>query len=174
MMLAFDGSINGLLLMTPFFDSVQSLPQWLLGPNSLLTIIITNIWRQFPWAAIMLYAGLQSIPQQLYEAADIDGASRWGKFRHVTLPQLMPVSTVILLLMILWTLVNFTIPYVLLGSQPSESANVLIVLAYNAGFSQSQYGAGAAISFLLFIIAMIFAYVYYKRTVQSEYQGGAI
>ncbi|WP_199268269.1 carbohydrate ABC transporter permease [Halorhabdus sp. CUG00001] len=174
MMLAFDGSINGLLLMTPFFDSVQSLPQWLLGPNSLLTIIITNIWRQFPWAAIMLYAGLQSIPQQLYEAADIDGASRWGKFRHVTLPQLMPVSTVILLLMILWTLVNFTIPYILLGSQPSESANVLIVLAYNAGFSQSQYGAGAAISFLLFIIAMIFAYVYYKRTVQGEYQGGAI
>ena len=173
LMFQVDGAINGILATLGIVE-MQNAPFWLLGDNTIWTITIANVWRQFPWAGIMLYAGLQSIPQQLYEAADIDGASRWGKFRHVTVPQLMPVSTVILLLLILWTLVNFTVPFVMLGSSPSDAANVLMMLAYNAGFSESAYGAGAAISFLLFIMAMIFAYFYYRKAVQSEYQGGAV
>ncbi|WP_135666432.1 carbohydrate ABC transporter permease [Halorhabdus rudnickae] len=147
---------------------------WLLGPNSLFAIIIANVWRNFPYAAIMLYAGLQSIPEQLYEAAEVDGAGWWGKFRYVTLPQLKPVSAVILLLLVLWTFVNFTTPYVILGGSPSDSGNVLMLLIYNFGFSQSNYGIGAALSVMLFLFSMSIAYIYYKRVVASSYDGGAI
>lgn len=147
---------------------------WLLGEHSLWAIIIANVWRQFPWAAIMLYAGLQSIPEQLYEAAEVDGAGRWQRFRYVTLPMLKPVSFVILLLLFLWTMINFTVPYVLLGGSPSDSANVLMLLIYSFGFSQSAYGIGAALSVLLFIVSMVIAWIYYHRVVNSEFEGGAI
>lgn len=147
---------------------------WLLGPNSLYAIIIANVWRNFPYAAIMLYAGLQSIPEQLYEAAEIDGAGRWGKLRYVTLPQLKPVSAVILLLLILWTFINFPVPYILLGGSPSESGNVLMLLIYSFGFKQSAYGIGSALSAMLFLFSMTIAYVYYKRVVASSYDGGAM
>lgn len=165
------GAVNGILRQLGLIDGSFF---WLLGPNSLFAIIIANVWRNFPWATIMLYAGLQSISPQLYEAAEIDGAGRWGKFRYVTLPQLKPVSAVILLLLILWTFINFTVPYVILGGSPSDAGNVLMLLIYAFGFEQSAYGIGAALSTMLFAFSMVIAWVYYRRVVASNFDGGAI
>jgi multiple sugar transport system permease protein len=147
---------------------------WLIGSNSFYSILMVNIWRYFPFAAIMLYAGLQSIPEQLYEAADIDGAGRWEKFRYITFPQLKPVTTVIVLLMVVWSFINFTIPYLLLGQNPSPSGEVLMLFIYNTAFGSLSYGLGAALSVILFVIAMIFSYAYYRATLSSDFQGGAI
>lgn len=147
---------------------------WLIGENSFYSILMVNIWRYFPFAAIMLYAGLQSIPEQLYEAADIDGAGRWAKFRYITFPQLKPVTAVIVLLMIVWSFINFTIPYLLLGQSPSPSGEVLMLFIYNTAFETLSYSLGAALSIILFVIAMVISYGYYRATLSSDFQGGAI
>lgn len=172
MMLSNDtGIVNHYLLMLPFVDEP---PFWLIGGNTIYSIIVANVWRNFPFAAIMLYAGLQSIPEQLYEAAEIDGAGRWGKFRYVTLPQLKPVSVVLLLLLTLWSLINFTVPYVLLGGNPSDAANVLMLFVYEYAFSNWAFGLGAAMSAVLFLVSMVLAYAYYRRLIDDEFEGGAI
>lgn len=147
---------------------------WLVGENSIYSITIVNVWKNFPFAAIMLYAGLQSIPEQLYEAAAIDGASRWATFRYVTFPQLKPVTAVIVLLMIVWSFINFTIPYLLLGQQPSQSGEVLMLFIYNYAFQNTEYGLGAALSVILLVVAMVLSYLYYKMTMRSDVQGGAV
>lgn len=147
---------------------------WLVGENSIYSIIVVNVWKNFPFAAIMLYAGLQSIPEQLYEAASIDGAGRLATFRYITAPQLKPVTAVIVLLMIVWSFINFTIPYLLLGQQPSPSGEVLMLFIYNYAFQNTAYGLGAALSVILLVVAMVLSYVYYKTTMQSNVQGGAI
>lgn len=172
MMLSSDtGVINDLLMS---LGLIQKPIFWLVGSNSIYSIIVVNIWKNFPFAAIMLYAGLQSIPEQLYEAASIDGASRWATFRYITFPQLKPVTAVIVLLMIVWSFINFTIPYLLLGQQPSQSGEVLMLFIYNYAFQNIEYGLGAALSVILLVIAMVLSYLYYKMTMQSDVQGGAI
>lgn len=165
------GIINQLLMSVGIINDEMF---WLVGSNSLYSILIVNIWRNFPFAAIMLYAGLQSIPEQLYEAAAIDGASRWAKFRYITLPQLKPVTAVIVLLMIVWSFINFTIPYLLLGQNPSKSGEVLMLFIYNVAFNDLSYGLGAALSVILLVIAMVLSYAYYKKTISADVQGGAI
>ncbi|AFK20868.1 sugar ABC transporter permease (plasmid) [Haloferax mediterranei ATCC 33500] len=165
------GMINHILRSVGLIDGSFF---WLIGPRSILAITAVWTWQNFPWAAIMLYAGLQSIPEHLYEAAETDGAGRWGKFRYITMPQLKPVSVVIVLLMVVWTLINFTVPYVLLGSSPSDSGKVLMLFIYNYAFTNWSFGLGAAMSAILFIVAMILAYIYYSRVIDGEFEGGAI
>ncbi|MFC4405517.1 carbohydrate ABC transporter permease [Haloarchaeobius iranensis] len=147
---------------------------WLIGPRSIVAITVVWTWQNFPWATIMLYAGLQSIPEQLYEAAETDGAGRWEKFRYITLPQLKPVSVVIVLLLTVWSFINFTVPYILLGSNPSDSGQVLMLFIYNYAFSNWSFGLGAAMSTVLFLVAMVLAYAYYRRIIGGEFDGGAI
>ncbi|UPM42973.1 carbohydrate ABC transporter permease [Halocatena salina] len=172
MMLSSETGIINEMLMT--LGLINDEIFWLVGENSIYSIIIVNIWKNFPFAAIMLYAGLQSIPEQLYEAAAIDGASRWATFRHITFPQLKPVTAVIVLLMIVWSFINFTIPYLLLGQQPSPSGEVLMLFIYNYAFKNLTYGLGAALSVILLVVAMVLSYLYYKKTMESNVQGGAI
>ncbi|WP_323174340.1 sugar ABC transporter permease [Natrialba sp. PRR66] len=163
------GIINSLLLSL----GVISEPiYWLIGDNTIWTLILVHSWTQFPLVMIMLYAGLQSIPEQLYEAASIDGAGRWEQFRYITFPQLKPVSAVVVLLMMLWTMINFTSPYILLGAQPPQSGQVSILYIYNFAFSNYQFGRGAAMSVVLFAIAMAMAMLYYKYLFDQDFTEG--
>lgn len=165
------GIINEALMLVGLIDDPMF---WLIGENSIYSITIVNIWKNFPFAAIMLYAGLQSIPQQLYEAAAIDGAGRWATFRYVTFPQLKPVTAVIVLLMIVWSFIHFTIPYMLLGQDPGESGEVLMLFIYKYAFQNGEYSVGAALSVVLLVVAMVLSYFYYRKTMRSDVQGGAI
>ncbi|MEY7852198.1 carbohydrate ABC transporter permease [Natrarchaeobius sp. A-rgal3] len=160
------GIINNILLSIGLINEPI---YWLIGDNTIWTLILTHSWTQFPLVMIMLYAGLQSIPQQLYEAAAIDGASRWQKFRYVTFPQLKPVSAVVVLLVMLWTMINFTAPFVLLGAQPPQAGQVGILFIYDFAFSNYQFGRGAAMSVILFLIAMTMAMIYYKYLFDDDF-----
>ncbi|GAB7119668.1 carbohydrate ABC transporter permease [Natrinema pallidum] len=165
MFLSESGIINHALMSVGLIDEPVF---WLLGDQALWSMTIAHVWLQFPWVMIMLYAGLQSIPQQLYEAAAIDGAGRWGKFRYVTLPQLKPVSGVVVLLMLLWTMIDFTTPYVMFGGSPPSSVEVTMVYIYNFSFRAFAFGRGAAMSVGLFVVAMVLATIYYRRFIRSD------
>ncbi|HEY8759408.1 MAG TPA: sugar ABC transporter permease [Candidatus Dormibacteraeota bacterium] len=124
---------------------------WLGTTNTALaSIFIVNIWRGAPFYGISLLAGLQTIPPDLYEAARVDGASRWQQFREITLPLLRPVLLVVLMLSTILTFADFQLPYVLTRGAPYNSTNVLATWAFNIGVPGGSIGLGAAISLVLF------------------------
>ncbi|RQG96690.1 sugar ABC transporter permease [Natrarchaeobius chitinivorans] len=168
MLLSDTGIINHVLLSAGVISDPLV---WLIGPNAIYSMILVNIWINFPWATIMLYAALKSIPDHLYEAARIDGAGRWGQFRYVTLPQLKPISVVISLLLILWSFINFTVPFVLLGQSATRSGEVSMLFIYNYAFQNYAFGLGGAMSVVLFLFAMGIALIYYKYAVSGTFEG---
>ena len=129
---------------------------WLGTTNTaLVSIFIVNIWRGAPFYGISLLAGLQTIPPDLYEAARVDGASRWQQFREITLPLLRPVLLVVLMLSTILTFADFQLPYVLTRGAPYNSTNVLATWAFNIGVPGGSIGLGAAISLVLFPLLAI-------------------
>jgi multiple sugar transport system permease protein len=129
---------------------------WLGTTNTALaSIFIVNIWRGAPFYGISLLAGLQTIPPDLYEAARVDGASRWQQFREITLPLLRPVLLVVLMLSTILTFADFQLPYVLTRGAPYNSTNVLATWAFNIGVPGGSIGIGAAISLVLFPLLAI-------------------
>jgi multiple sugar transport system permease protein len=119
------------------------------GP-ALASLMIVNIWRGVPFYGISFLAGLQTIPQELYEAARVDGADRWQQFRAITIPLLRPVLVVVLLLSTILTFGDFTLPYVLTNCAPYNSTCVLSTWAFQIGVAGGYIGVGAAISLVLF------------------------
>jgi multiple sugar transport system permease protein len=153
------GIINELLV-----DRVGLLaerPVWLLGPNSMWAIIIPSIWRALPFAALIFLAGLQAIPDELYEAASIDGAGAWRRFRHVTLPLLRPLIAIQLLFGVIYSAYQFAIPFVMLGTNPGPHADLLMTLVVRQSFTNNLFGYGAAISTLLMLAMLVWVAVWY-------------
>src|SRR5919198_2414428 len=114
-------------------------PMW-----AMVSVIFVNIWRGTPFFAISLLAGLQTIPQDLYEAASIDGANAWARFRHVTIPLLMPVLTIVMLFSIIQTFSDFQIVQVLTRGGPTDTTHLFATLAYQTGMQGGRLGQGAA------------------------------
>ncbi|GAA1224782.1 carbohydrate ABC transporter permease [Pseudonocardia alaniniphila] len=133
---------------------------WLLGTNAFISTTIVTIWQMFPFAFLMTMAGMQSIPEELYQAAALDGASVWQQLRHVTLGMLRPINSVLLLLLTLWTFREFNTPYVLFGSNPPESVNLLSVHIYDSSFLNWNFGFGAAMSVLMLLFLLVVAGVW--------------
>jgi len=118
--------------------------------TALTSLMIVNVWRGTPFYGIAFLAGLQTIPVDLYEAARVDGASRWQQFRSITVPLLRPVLVVVLLLSTILTFGDFTLPYVLTNCAPYNSTCVLSTWAFAIGVNGGYIGIGAAISLVLF------------------------
>jgi len=133
-----------------------------LAMNSLINV---NIWRGTPFYAIGLLAGLQTIPQELYEAAAIDGANAWYRFRNVTLPLIMPVLTIIVLFSIIQTFADFQLIYVLTRGGPANLTHVFATYAYQIGMVAGELSNGAAVSLFMFPFLLIFtiAVLWYQR-----------
>ena len=106
-----------------------------------VVVIAVKIWRSFPFMMLSLLAALQGIDRALYEAAAIDGASRWQNFLHITLPQLRNVSIVLCILMTIWTINDFETPFLITGGGPSNATENLILLAYRYTFARNQVGS---------------------------------
>ncbi len=124
---------------------------WLGHPTwGMVALILANIWRGVPFFAICLLAGLQTINQELYEAAAVDGASAWQRFRYVTLPLVRPVLLVVVLFSIIWTIADFQLPYVLTGGGPANSTHLFGTLAYQTAINAGRLGEGAAVSLFMF------------------------
>jgi multiple sugar transport system permease protein len=118
--------------------------------TALTSLMIVNVWRGTPFYGIAFLAGLQTIPPDLYEAARVDGASRWQQFRAITVPMLRPVLLVVLLLSTILTFGDFTLPYVLTNCAPYNSTCVLSTWAFQIGVAGGFISLGAAISLVLF------------------------
>ncbi len=144
---------------------------WLTNADlALFCVILVNAWRATPFFGITLLAGLQTIPQELYEASAIDGAGRWHRFRHVTLPLLMPILTITLVLSIIWTFSDFQVVYSLTRGGPMNSTHVLATLSYQVGLQTGKIGEGVAISLTMLPLLLVLVVVQLR---QLRGSGGA-
>ena len=136
--------------------------EWKTNPFwNFVAINMTNIWLGIPFMMVILLGGLQSIPQTYYEAADVDGATKWNKFRHITLPLLQPVMTPAIILGVIWTFNNFNVPY-LINDNELESSDILVTALFRAAFEYNRYGFAAAFAVVIFVILLIFCLIYMR------------
>ncbi len=124
------------------------------------SLILVNVWKEFPFAMIMMLAGLQTVPDQLLRAAQVDGAGAWHRFWHITLPHLKNVSVVTILLLLVANLNGFTIPYVMTGGGPAGASEIWITQIYQIAFGRIRFGLASAYSVILFIVMMTMGYFY--------------
>lgn len=131
--------------------------------------MIANIWLGFPFMMVICLGGLQSIPQEMYEAADIDGASAWKKFWTITLPLLRPVLVPATVLGTVWTFNNLNILWLITeGGKPANQSHILVTYIYNEAFTLYRYGYAAAFSLIVFLILLIFSVSFVRQTRGSE------
>lgn len=142
---------------------------WLVSPNiALVSVIIVNIWLGIPFNMVILYGGLQDIPDDLYEAAAIDGATGWRSFVNVTWPLLRPVVTVVLVLGFVYTVKVLDIVLVLTGGGPANSTQTLATQAYQYSFGVFNFGQGAALGNVLIVISLAASVLYLRLNRSSR------
>jgi multiple sugar transport system permease protein len=160
------GVLNQSLLQLHLID--HPVP-WLASTDlALISVTLVNIWVGIPFNMVILYGGLQAIPEQLYEAAGLDGANAWQRFRRITLPLLRPVTAVVLTLGLIYTLKVFDVIMVLTQGGPADSSQTLTTFSYDLSFQQLAFGRGAAVGNLLIGVAVVFAAVYLRTTRDGE------
>ena len=131
-------------------------------------IILVTVWRFAPYFMVVFLAGLLAIPPEYYEAAEIDGADVLRRFRHLTLPLLMPVTFFVVVVAALLSARIFLMPYIITGGGPGNATRVLSMLIYETGFSYMKMGRAAAISVVLFAIVMVLTVVQMKLFTRGE------
>lgn len=137
--------------------------QWLETPaGALASVIFASIWKGYPLVMIMVLAGLQAIPKDLYEAAELDGAGKVASFRHITLPGLRPVLLIVVILETVWYFKQFTIPWVMTAGGPVNATRLISIDIYRAAFESFQFGRAATIAVLVFFICLAITIVYRK------------
>ena len=155
--------VNWLLI---YFGLAKTGPSWLgNGDLAMASIIVINTWRGLPFYAITLLAGLQTIPADLYEAATIDGASSWQRFRFVTLPLLQPIILIVTLFSVIFTFADFQLVYVLTHGGPQNATNLLATYAFDIGMGAGQLGLGASVALTMLpaLALLIVAITLYLR-----------
>jgi arabinogalactan oligomer/maltooligosaccharide transport system permease protein len=160
------GSIN--LIITKYLN----LPavEWLKSPTeAFLACILTNVWLGFPFMMVIALGALQSIPHELYEAADIDGASWWHKLKNITLPLIRPVMIPAITLGTVWTFNNLNIVWLVSNAgEPSDQTHILVSFVYKAAFNLYRYGYAAALSMVIFVLLLMFSLFFLKKTRATE------
>lgn len=138
-------------------------PTW-----ALIAVIIVNIWLGIPFMTVTLLGGLQSIPAELYEAASMDGASRWQRFRSITLPMLRPIAFLVTLLDVIWTFNTFVVIFLLTGGGPFHRSDTLVSYAWEQAFQVPQrYGLGGAYGIIILLILLVFT-LFYSRMLRAN------
>jgi multiple sugar transport system permease protein len=127
-----------------------------------LGVVVADIWIGTPFMAIIFLAGLQSIPEELYEAAAIDGAEKWHQFWYITIPQLKSVLLIATLLSTIWTFVSFDVIWTMTGGGPINTTATLVIWIYQVGLENGNLGEGAAYSVIGFLFLMVFAVIYLR------------
>jgi multiple sugar transport system permease protein len=132
------------------------------------SLIVVNIWKEFSFAMIMMLAGLQTVPDQLLRAAQVDGASVWQRFWHVTFPHLKGVSMVTVLLLMVANFNSFIIPWIMTGGGPAGASDIWITQIYQIAFGRTRYGLASAYSVILFIVMMTLGYFYVRALTRGD------
>ena len=142
---------------------------WLAKPDTAVAaVIIASVWRFIPYMMIMMLAGLQSIPRELYEAAELDGAGMLAKFRDVTISELRYIIAVIVMFASIWTFNDFTLPYIMTQGGPSGATNVLPIEVYRTAFDALRFGRGAALAMVILLILLFASVIYVRRLLREE------
>jgi multiple sugar transport system permease protein len=138
---------------------------------ALMAIMIAEVWKTTPFAALILLAGLQAIPDDLYEAASVDGASPWQKFCHVTLPLIKPALLLALLFRTIDSLRVFDLVFIMTQGGPADRTNVLQFYGYKKTFAEGMVGYGSAIAVVVFLLALLLSMIYLRFLNTSRLQG---
>lgn len=159
------GMLNPLLTGLGLLSTPRA---WLASPDTALgAVIVANLWRGFPFISLILLAGLQAIPNALYEAAGVDGAGAWARFRHVTLPGLKRVMLIALTLDVINTVKYFDLIWVMTAGGPANRTEVLSTLIYRLAFQFFRTGRAAALAMVMVAALAVFSIFYVRLTVRT-------
>ncbi len=148
---------------------VRNGTSWLGDPRlALVCVMAARAWQFYPFAMVMFLAGLQSIPGEQYEAASVDGATALRKFFYITLPNLRPVSSVLLLLGVIWSFNDFNMVFVMTRGGPINASMVLPVLVREFSFVHFDLGKGSALSIIIFAMLFTLSYLYLRMHTRRE------
>ena len=160
------GILNHVLLISGLIDApVDWLGQM---PNAMISIILVGAWKYFPFVVIVVLARLQSIPEQLYEAATIDGAGPFQRFTDITLPQLRDVLVVVVLLRAIWDFKEFDLIYLMTGGGPVRATQTLSLLVYEEAFRLNRMGMASTYAVAMMLVLLGFTLVYLRQTNRLE------
>jgi ABC-type sugar transport system permease subunit len=162
------GAINGLLLQFGLIDSYIAFFSQM--PHAMGAVIFAHVWREFPLATILFLAGLQTIPPDYYDAAKVDGAGVWARFRFVTFPLLRWTFLIVAVYQTMIGIAVFDLVYVLTGGGPGTGTTLISWLAWTVTFKSLNLGQGAALSFLMAIVLGVLIWLY-LRVLQPDDQG---
>jgi multiple sugar transport system permease protein len=148
----------GLLnLLLHQLGAIERYIPWLTDPElARLSVVVAFVWTQFPFAAILIMAGLTMIERDLYEAAEVDGANLWQRFRYVTFPSLRPVFTILLIYHALVALTTYDLVYAMTAGGPGTATTLLSFRIWQESFSMMNFGTGSAIAFILVLLSLAF------------------
>ncbi|MFH0990026.1 MAG: sugar ABC transporter permease [bacterium] len=160
------GTINLILTNYLHLPAVE----WLRSPTeAFIACILTNVWLGFPFMMIVALGALQSIPHELYEAADIDGATWWQKFRAITIPLIRPVMIPAITLGTIWTFNNLNIIWLVSNAgEPADNTHILVSFVYKAAFNFYSFSYAAALSLVIFLLLFTFSMVFMKQSNATE------
>jgi multiple sugar transport system permease protein/raffinose/stachyose/melibiose transport system permease protein len=161
-----DGVVNGLLAAVGLEDQARI---WLGEPETALyALIVPALWRQVGYIMVLFLAGLKTVDPLLHEAAKVDGATAFERFRHVTLPQLRPITTVVLAVTVIDALRSFDIVWALTKGGPYHSSELLSTYQFSTGLLGSQLGYGSALAVVIFLLTVGTIVVYLVRSLRDE------
>jgi len=165
-MLYYDGIVNQVLLS---LGLIRGTVAWLgQSKTALPAVILARSFKLVPFVQVMFLAGLSAIPEELYEAATVDGASAWRRFLNVTLPLLKPVSLVTMLILAVWHVNDFAIVWVMTQGGPSNATELIVVNGYKVAFEAFRFGESSAIGVVLLVFSLLFGVLYLKSTKAFE------
>ena len=160
------GVLNGFLRN---MGLIVSNINWLGDPTrAMIAVIVAKSWNSFPWMAVMLLAGLQTIPPELIEAAAIDGAGRWQTFWRITLPQLRAIIGTVLLLEVIWNFQHFETIYVMTNGGPAKATMTFSVAVYETAFQAMNLGQAGAIGILWMALLSVLVVIYLRLGMRDE------
>jgi multiple sugar transport system permease protein len=160
------GAINALLLK---IGAIHSPIAWLGKPRSaMLAIIMADVWKAFPFVFVVLLAGIQSIPQEMYEAIEVDGGTSWHKFRYVTLPFLMPFIFLAVIFRVVQAFAVFDLVYVLTGGGPGGATETVSVYGYYVFMRYLDFGYGAALVVVIVALLALIAWILYSLLLRKH------
>ena len=146
--------------------------EWLADPNMVMpSLFLVMTWKYFGFHMMIYLAGRQNIPNELIEAAQIDGATGWKTFRYVTLPLLGPTIRISVFLSVIYTIQLFDLVWILTGGGPSHSSETMAVTMMDWGFKRSQVGYASAISVVMFALSLVFALAYQRFVMRRDLEG---
>lgn len=157
------GVVNGILAQLGLMDMAQPL-NWLGEPDlALPAVILINVWAGYPFSLLMMLAALLSVPQSLYEAADVDGANGVQKFFRITIPMIKPVIASVALLDAIWSFRLFDLVFLTTGGGPLNATHVLATYTYRLSFESFEFGRASALSVMLLLFTMLLTIFYFRN-----------